>query len=63
MLIETKQLEESLPIFTHLLELHPEDASYKKQIEIIQRHLEKQQRRSAQDSEGASKKDTSEQAD
>lgn len=66
MLIEMKQLEESLPIFTHLLELYPEDPSYQKQVGIIQRHLESQARRHAQDlaaKEGASKKKTSEQTE
>ena len=40
MLIELKQNEKALDVFTRLLKLHPSDQTISRQVEILTRHIQ-----------------------
>ena len=50
MLIELKENRDSLEVFTHLAHLFPEEPSFRQQVEVLKRHLEKQRQKAAQGS-------------
>ena len=47
LLIEVKENEEALEVFSHLSRLFPENESFIKQIDNLKRHLEKERQRLA----------------